>query len=350
MIVLRNSYKYLLFLAVFWCTRAWAQTAEISGYIKGGDDEALEGVTIGVKENQQQFTYSKENGSYSLTIDAGKPLTILFLSPSYQIITHSIIANPGERINFSPTMKFKNNLTEIEVTDLKSRAGEYIRIDPLVFNQLPSTTGNIEDIIKTQIGVSSNNELSSGYSVRGGNFDENLVYVNDIEVYRPFLVRSGQQEGLSFANPFMVQNINFSAGGFEARYGDKLSSVLDITYKKPLKFEGNASASLLGGNVQVQGISKNRLVAWNIGSRYRSNVYLLKSLDTRGEYRPTAFDVQSFLTFDINPKFRLEFLGNVNSNKYLVIPTNRETTFGTVNDALKLTVYFDGRELMQYNT
>jgi len=247
-------------------------------------------------------------------------------------------------------MEFKNNLTEVEVTDVKGRSGESIRIDPLVFNQLPSPTGNIEDIIKTQIGVSSNNELSSGYSVRGGNFDENLIYVNDIEVYRPFLVRSGQQEGLSFANPYMVQNINFSAGGFEARYGDKLSSVLDITYKKPLKFEGNASASFLGGNVQLEGISKNRLVAWNIGTRYRSNVYLLKGLDTKGEYRPSALDFQTFLTFDVNPKLKIEFLGNLNNNKYLVIPANRETTFGTVNDALKFTVYFDGKELMQYNT
>ncbi|HRH11216.1 MAG TPA: Plug domain-containing protein, partial [Bacteroidia bacterium] len=285
-----------------------------------------------------QFTNSNEKGFYSLKVDAGKTITLVFLSASYQTINHTITAVAGENITFSPKMEFKNNLTEVEVTDVKGRSGESIRIDPLVFNQLPSPTGNIEDIIKTQIGVSSNNELSSGYSVRGGNFDENLIYVNDIEVYRPFLVRSGQQEGLSFANPYMVQNINFSAGGFEARYGDKLSSVLDITYKKPLKFEGNASASFLGGNVQLEGISKNRLVAWNIGTRYRSNVYLLKGLDTKGEYRPSALDFQTFLTFDVNPKLKIEFLGNLNNNKYLVIPANRETTFGTVNDALKFTV------------
>ena len=297
-----------------------------------------------------QFTNSNEKGFYSLKVDAGKTITLVFLSASYQTINHTITAVAGENITFSPKMEFKNNLTEVEVTDVKGRSGESIRIDPLVFNQLPSPTGNIEDIIKTQIGVSSNNELSSGYSVRGGNFDENLIYVNDIEVYRPFLVRSGQQEGLSFANPYMVQNINFSAGVFEARYGDKLSSVLDITYKKPLKFEGNASASFLGGNVQLEGISKNRLVAWNIGTRYRSNVYLLKGLDTKGEYRPSALDFQTFLTFDVNPKLKIEFLGNLNNNKYLVIPANRETTFGTVNDALKFTVYFDGKELMQYNT
>jgi hypothetical protein len=256
----------------------------------------------------------------------------------------------NENIAFSPTLKFKNELTEVEVRDFKSRAEEVIRIDPYVYNQIPSPTQNIEDIIKTQIGVSSNNELSSGYSVRGGNFDENLVYVNDIEVYRPFLVRSGQQEGLSFANPNMVKNINFSAGGFEAKYGDKLSSVLDITYRKPLKFAGNVSGSFLGGNAQLEGVSNNRLVAWSIGARYRTNSYLLKSLDTKGEYRPSALDVQTFLTFDVNPKLKIEFLGNIADNKYLVIPTNRETNFGTVNNALKLTVYFDGREVMQYNT
>jgi len=238
----------------------------------------------------------------------------------------------------------------IEVTDINERGKPFTPIDPQVYNQLPSNTMNIEDLIKTQMGVSSNNELSSGYSVRGGNFDENLVYVNDIEVYRPFLVRSGQQEGLSFANPNMVSKIDFSAGGFEARYGDKLSSVLDITYRKPLKFQGNASASFLGGNIQLEGISKNRLIAWSIGTRYRSNVYLLKSLDTRGEYRPSALDVQTFLTFDVNPKLKFEFLGNIANNKYLVIPTNRETNFGTVNQALRLTVYFDGQELMEYTT
>jgi hypothetical protein len=277
---------------------------------------------------------------------------LLFYSINYNVFTHTIIAEPGQEINFSPTLELKKETIyrEVIVTDFKSRAEETVRLPPVVFTQIPTVTGNIEDIIKTQMGVSSNNELSSGYSVRGGNFDENLVYVNDIEVYRPFLVRSGQQEGLSFANPNMVQNINFSAGGFEARYGDKMSSVLDITYRKPLKFAGSASASFLGGNLQLEGVSRNRLVAWNVGGRYRTNIYLLKSLDTKGEYRPTSMDVQSFLTFRISPKTMVEFLGNISNNKYLVIPANRQTDFGTVSNALRFTVYFDGRELMQYTT
>ncbi|MEO6302988.1 MAG: Plug domain-containing protein, partial [Bacteroidia bacterium] len=275
---------------------------------------------------------------------------MVFFNISYGRLNYSLTAQPDETITYSPNLKFKNNLTEVEVTDNQTRSVEVVRLDPLIFNQLPSPTGNIEDIIKTQMGVSSNNELSSGYSVRGGNFDENLVYVNDIEVYRPFLVRSGQQEGLSFANPNMVQNISFSAGGFEAKYGDKLSSVLDITYRKPLKFGGSASGSFLGGNMQLEGVSNNRLVAWSIGARYRTNSYLLKGLDTKGEYRPSALDVQTFLTFDVNPKFKIEFLGNIASNKYLVIPSNRQTNFGTVNNALRFTVYFDGQEVMDYTT
>lgn len=335
---------------LFYATALTSQTATISGIVRGSDGDPVEGITIGVKENQDKTTISGPNGFYSLTVDAGKPITLVFFSINFSTINHTLTAKAGENITYSPTLKFKGNLTEVEVIDNKARKEEIVRLDPYVFNQLPSPTGNIEDIIKTQMGVSSNNELSSGYSVRGGNFDENLVYVNDIEVYRPFLVRSGQQEGLSFANPNMVQNINFSAGGFEARYGDKLSSVLDITYRKPLKFAGNASASFLGGNVQVEGVNNNRLIAWSIGARYRTNSYLLKGLDTKGEYRPSALDVQTFLTFDVNPKLKIEFLGNVASNKYLVIPTNRQTNFGTVNNALRFTVYFDGQEVMNYMT
>ena len=327
-----------------------AQNCTISGYVKDTEGIPIEKATVAVKENQQLTTTTNEKGFYSLSIECETLLSIVYYDINHSLVTYTVKANPNENLSFSPVLKFKNQLVDVEVTDFKSRAEEVLRLDPKVYSQLPSPTGNLEDIIKTQIGVSSNNELSSGYSVRGGNFDENLVYVNDIEVYRPFLVRSGQQEGLSFANPNMVQNINFSAGGFESKYGDKLSSVLDITYRKPREFAGSASASLLGGNVQAEGVSNNRLVAWNIGARYRSNIYLLNSLDTKGEYRPTSMDFQTFLTFDVNPKLKLEFLGHLANNKYLVIPANRQTDFGTVNNALRFTVYFDGQELMQYAT
>jgi hypothetical protein len=309
-----------------------------------------------VKENPGTSAYTNEKGNYAITVDAGKLQTLVFYDINHAAVAHTLIAKEDETIRFDAmlTLKKENILTEVEVTDFKKRSEEVIVLDPKVLNQIPSPTGNIEDVIKTQMGVSSNNELSSGYSVRGGNFDENLVYVNDIEVYRPFLVRSGQQEGLSFANPNMVSNINFSAGGFEAKYGDKLSSVLDITYRKPLKFAGTASASFLGGNLQMEGVTKNRLLSWNIGARYRTNSYVLKSLDTKlntsGGYRPSSMDIQSFLTFDVNPKLKIEFLGNIANNKYLVKPVSRQTDFGTVKDALRLTIYFDGQELMQYTT
>ncbi|PBQ34707.1 TonB-dependent receptor [Sphingobacteriaceae bacterium] len=320
--------------------------------MRGTDNEAITGVVVGVKENPKISTTSDETGLYSLEIEAGKLITLVFINISYEQRTHTVIAKAGENISYSPTLNFKNTFTTVEITS-GARYEEVVRLNPQIISAIPGRD-DVESMIKTQAGVSSNNELSSGYSVRGGNFDENLVYVNDIEVYRPFLVRSGQQEGLSFANPNMVSNINFSAGGFDAKYGDKLSSVLDITYRKPLKFAGNASGSFLGGNVQLEGISKNRLVAWNVGARYRTNSYLLQSLDTKlnttGGYRPSAMDVQSFLTFDVNPKLRIEFLGNIANNKYLVKPVNRQTDFGTVSEAIRVTMYFDGQELMQYST
>jgi hypothetical protein len=329
---------------------AFMQTARVNGNITGKNGEPLEKVAIGLKEDPRISSFTDSKGDFSLEIPAGKPVTLMLYEISYISITQTLQAKEGEEVSFSFSMKMKNELSTVEVTDTKTRAEEVLVLDPKVFTQLPSPTGNIEDLVKTQLGVSSSNELTSGYSVRGGNFDENLVYVNDIEVYRPFLVRSGQQEGLSFANPSMVQNMVFSAGGFEAKYGDKMSSVLDITYRKPLKFGGNASASLLGGNFQMEGVTPKRLLSWNVGARYRTNIYLLKTLDTDGEYRPSSGDAQAFLTFDLNPRFKIEYLGTFAYNRYLVIPSTRQTDFGTVKDALRLTMYFDGQELMQYTT
>ncbi len=326
------------------------QTATVSGIIKDEDGIAVPFVQIAVLEDGSKSTTTDINGNFSLEVPADKEITLSAYNISYKQVNKKMLLKPGEKITFSPKLQTKNVIGQVDVTYEKNRHVEMTTIDPKNIFFIPSPNGSIEDIIKTQIGVSSNNELSSGYSVRGGNFDENLVYVNDIEVYRPFLARSGQQEGLSFANPDMVSNINFSAGGFEAKYGDKMSSVLDITYKKPLKFGGTASGSLLGGNLSLQGVSKNRVFAWSVGSRYKSNSYILKGLDTKGEYRPRFYDVQTFLTFTLSEKWSIEFLGNISNNQYLVIPSNRETTFGTIQNALKFTVYFDGREITQYNT
>jgi hypothetical protein len=345
--VLQKHYYTLLFLWI--SVVCFSQTATISGTIKDEEGISVPDVQVAILEDGSINTSTDANGKYTLNVPAEKDITLSIYNISYKQINQKFKLKSGEKTTFSPKLISKNNITEVNIVS-ENRTTEITRIDPKNIFYIPSPSGNLEDIIKTQIGVSSNNELSSGYSVRGGNFDENLVYVNDIEVYRPFLARSGQQEGLSFANPDMVSNINFSAGGFEAKYGDKMSSVLDITYKKPLKFAGTVSGGFLGGSLHLQGVSKNRVLAWSIGSRYRSNAYLLKSMDTKGEYRPRFYDVQTFLTFTLNEKWSIEFLGNVANNQYLVIPANRETTFGTVNNAVKLSIYFDGQELMQYNT
>lgn len=328
----------------------YAQTATVTGVVRGSDGNPIEGANIVVKENQNANTLSDSKGHYELVVESGRLQTVVFANISYSQANYTLIAKPGEKIELSPVMSFINTFTEVEITHDQSRFDGSFHLDPQrVYSKLPSVTGNFEDILKT-MGGTSNNELSSGYSVRGGNYDENLVYVNDIEVYRPFLARSGQQEGLSFPNPAMVQNMNFYAGGFEARYGDKLSSVLDITYRKPNEFGGSASASLLGGNIQLEGVSKNHVVSWNVGARYRSNIYLLKTLDTQGEYKPSTGDFQSFFNFKINPKLNIEWLSSISANRYLVTPTYRQTDFGTVKSALRFTVYFDGQELMQYLT
>ncbi len=342
----RPSYTIIFLFIGLLC---FSQTATITGTIKDDDGLGIPEIQIAVLEDASSTTTSDANGHFSLNVPAGKEITLSIYNISYKQINQKFKLQSGETKTFNPRLVVKNNIGEVNIVS-ENRSTEITRIDPKNIFYIPSPSGNIEDIIKTQIGVSSNNELSSGYSVRGGNFDENLVYVNDIEVYRPFLARSGQQEGLSFANPDMVSNINFSAGGFEAKYGDKMSSVLDITYKKPLKFAGTVSGSFLGGSLHLQGVSKNRAVAWSLGSRYKSNAYLLKSMDTKGEYRPRFYDVQSFITFTLNEKWSVEFLGNVSNNQYLVIPANRETTFGTVNNAVKLSIYFDGQELTQYTT
>jgi hypothetical protein len=345
--VLKNQYYTFILLLIG--IVSLGQTATISGIIKDEDGITIPDVQIAILENASLFTSTDINGRYTLTVPANKDITLSIYNISYIQVNQKYNLKNGEKITYNPRLAAKNTIGVVDIVS-ENRTTEITRIDPKNIFYIPSPSGNIEDIIKTQIGVSSNNELTSGYSVRGGNFDENLVYVNDIEVYRPFLARSGQQEGLSFANPDMVSNINFSAGGFEAKYGDKMSSVLDITYKKPLKFAGTISGSLLGGSLHLQGVSKNRIVAWSLGSRYKSNAYLLKSMDTRGEYRPRFYDVQTFITFTLNEKWSVEFLGNVANNQYLVIPANRETTFGTVNNAVKLSIYFDGQELTQYTT
>ena len=223
-------------------------------------------------------------------------------------------------------------------------------ISPKIIRSIKGAQPGVENLLKTLPGVNISNEMSSQYSVRGGNFDENLVYVNDIEIYRPFLVRSGQQEGLSFINSNMVQNLEFSAGGFQSRYGDKLSSVLDITYRKPKEFGIDADLNLLGGSITAEGISKNSKLSAIFGLRYRDNSLLVDARETKTNFDPKFLDAQTYIDYKINSKFKLSFLGNITSNNYNYEPQTRQTNFGTLTNPLALLVFYQGQEKDSYNT
>ncbi|RME14846.1 MAG: TonB-dependent receptor [Bacteroidetes bacterium] len=341
--------KFLLLFFSLWWGYGSSQYATIKGIIKDTSGAVIPDVSIVVIDKPSYQTNSDENGEYSLKVPAHQKLNIVFYSINYQKVTKSVFLKENELYTLHIQLHPSNILQDVEIL-YQHPPTEMQKIEPKLFFKLPSVTGNIEDLIKTQIGVTSSNELSSAYSVRGGNYDENLTYINDIEVYRPFLVRSGMQEGLSLPNPEMVQKIEFSAGGFEARYGDKLSSVLDIHYRKPNKFKGSASAGLLVNNLHLEGISKNHLLSWSFGARYKTNQYLLKTLDTKGDYRPTFWDAQMFLNFNFSPVFSAEVLSIYSDNLFLVIPASRQTDFGTVNNAVRLSVYFDGQSKMHYQT
>ncbi len=324
-------------------------TATIYGKITDADNEPIEGVTISILGSPQAPIISEANGTYSYTVPADKEVTIVFTNVNYTQEQKTIQLVANQKFQFNKSLIFKNNLGEVEVTD-NNRFHPVQRIDPLNITHIPTASEDFNAILFTLPGVSSRNELSSTYSVRGGNFDENLVYVNGIEVYRPFLIRSGQQEGLSFINGDLVSSVLFSAGGFEAKYGDKMSSVLDVQYRKPRKFAGTVSGSLLGSNLHLEGNTKNHRFTWLMGARYKTNKYLLSKTDTKGNYKPFFADVQTYLTYDLNDVWELDFLGNYASNKYQIVPENRETDFGTLNQALRLKIYFDGQEIDKFNT
>ncbi len=320
------------------------QRITLKGKVVTSDNEVLELVNVSVKD-QPGGAITDENGTFEISVVENWPLVLVFSRIGYE--TKEVEVTVEDEIQKMKII-LEERLEVIESIDVAVKAEEnqnFTKIDSKISRNLPDATGGtIEALVKTQMGVSSNNELSSQYRVRGGNFDENLVYVNDIEVYRPFLVRSGQQEGLSFVNPELVSDIRFSAGGFDARYGDKMSSVLDIKYKRPFEFGGSASVSMLGANAHVEGASKNSRFTHITGIRYKTNRYLLGTMDVSGDYQPSFLDVQSYMTYRINDKWRIGFLGNISKNRYDFEPVDRETSFGTINEVKKLKVYFEGQE------
>jgi hypothetical protein len=347
-----RSLKHILPLLFFLLSgSAFSQsTATIYGRVTDSDNEPIEDVSISILGGTQAATLSNKNGDYSYTIPADVEVTIVFHSLSHTQEERKVRLEAGEKRQLNSTLKFKNTFNVINIYDTKERNQQLTRIDPILMTHIPTASQDFNAILFTLPGVSNRNELSSAYSVRGGNFDENLVYVNGIEIYRPFLVRSGQQEGLSFINPDMVSSVLFSAGGFEAKYGDKMSSVLDVQYRKPTRFAGTVSGSMLGGNLELEGISKSHRFTWMIGSRYKSTKYLLGKIDTKGQYKPSFVDVQGYAAYDLTTNWELDVLGNFASNKYQIIPENRETDFGTLNQALRLKIYFDGQEVDKFTT
>ncbi len=343
-----KAFLFSCFLLVALQAAMAQNKATVYGRLTNTDNEPVEGVSVSILGGTQAPVYTDKNGEYTYSIPADKEIIIAFYNISYgkQQQTVKLAANQKLKIDKTITI---NTFREVEVTD-NARFKEGTRIDPILLTHIPTASEDFNAILFTLPGVSSRNELSSSYSVRGGNFDENLVYVNGIEVYRPFLTRSGQQEGLSFVNPDLVSSVVFSAGGFEAKYGDKMSSVLDVQYRRPRKFAGTVSGSLLGSNLHLEGCSKDYRFTWLIGARYKSTKYLLSKTDTKGDYKPFFADVQAYLTYDLTTEWQLDVLGNYASNKYEIVPQNRETDFGTVSEALRLKIYFDGQEVDKFNT
>ncbi len=338
----------LLFLLIN--ASVFSQTATIFGAVKDTVGKPLISVNVSIIGTPGGTT-TNEEGVYSLSIPAEKQVTVAFSFIGLQTRKVRLKLVPDQKYELNYTLKSAaNQLKSVVIKEDQHRSGTLTRLDPKIATLLPNASGNFEAVLKTLPGVVSNNELSSQYSVRGGNYDENLVYVNDIEIYRPFLVRSGQQEGLSFINPDMVSSVSFSAGGFDAKYGDKMSSVLDVTYKRPTTFAGSAGMSLLGGSLSLEGSTKNHRFTYIFGARQKSNQYLLNTLETKGDYRPSFSDIQTYLTYDISPEWEIDALVNYSNNKYTIIPQDRETSFGTVNQALQLKVYFDGQEVDSYET
>ncbi len=325
------------------------KTAIVYGTLTNTEGEPLEEVSVSLLGLPQAPVFTNKQGEYSYTIPAEQEVTLVFYSINHKQEQLKLRLSANEKKELNRAMVFKNTINTVEVTD-RNRFQEVTRLDPINVTKIPTASQDFNAILFTLPGVSSRNELSSSYSVRGGNFDENLVYVNGIEIYRPFLIRSGQQEGLSFVNPDMVSSVLFSAGGFEAKYGDKMSSVLDVTYRRPRALAATVSGSFLGSNLHLEGASKDMRFTWLIGARYKTNQYILSKTDTRGNYRPLFVDVQSYFTYDLTTNWNLDFLGYYASNKYGLVPQNRETDFGTVNQALRLKIYFDGQEVDKFQT
>lgn len=318
-----------------------AQTFTLQGRVTDSEMNPIELATVAVVQ-QGKMTMTNLKGEFSMKLQSSDSVVVRFSMVGYKTKTR-VLRRPKGKQTLLIQLYDDNQLAGVTVTEEKRQMGSTQKLDTKDMKNAPSVTGNaVEEMIQSQAGVSTHSELSSQYNVRGGSFDENSVYINNVEIYRPFLVRSGQQEGLSIINPDMVESVGFSTGGFEAKYGDKMSSVLDIKYKRPKKFEANVSASLLGASAYI-GFSTKKF-SWSNGIRYKTNKYLLGTLETKGEYQPNFLDYQTYLTYEPSDRWSIELLGDISENHYNFYPEDRETRFGTMENVKSFKVYFDGQE------
>ncbi len=338
-----------LFFTLLLGSNVFGQTATIKGVILDDQNQPVPGVNI---THGLQGVLSDFGGAYVLEIPANQEVTIIFSHITFKNISLKVRLERNEDYEFNPVMNLDvEQMGEIVISGRENKQVQgVISLTPETIRRIPGANAGVENLLKSLPGVSSNNELSTQYSVRGGNYDENLVYVNEIEVYRPFLIRSGQQEGLSFVNSDLTSSVDFSAGGFQAKYGDKLSSVLDITYRRPASFDATADLSLLGASVSAGGISKNGRLTAVAGLRYRDNSLLVDAQQTETNFRPVFADAQTYLTYKVNNKLEVGFLGNIAINDYNYKPLTRQTNFGTLADPIALLIFYEGEEKDRYDT
>ncbi|MBR3521192.1 MAG: TonB-dependent receptor [Prevotella sp.] len=339
---------YLIILLLCCVAVAGAQDFVLSGRVTDADENPVELASVTCVQ-QGRATMTNLKGEFLLTLSSADSVVVKFSMIGYKTKTRVLRRPKGRQRLLITLYDDETVLDDVTVTEKRRQTGGTEELDVKDMALAPSVTGNaVEEMIQTQAGVSSHNELSSQYNVRGGSFDENLVYINDVEVYRPFLVRSGQQEGLSIINADMVEGLRFSTGGYEAKYGDRMSSVLDITYHRPQKTEATVSASLLGGSAYL-GFG-NKKFSWANGVRYKQTKALLKTFDTTGEYDPRFIDWQTYLSWRPNKRWQLDFIGDISQSKYNFNPKDRETTFGTQENLKAFKVYFDGKERDLFRT
>ena len=346
--MIRKLNKFIIILVLLMSTlTVAADDFTLKGKVIDEDGHALELVTISCAA-QGKLTMTNLKGEFSIGLSTADSVVVKFTMVGYGV-RKRVFKRPKGKMTVQIVMHPAATLSEVTVTQRRRQTSQTEQLDTKHLKQTPSTTGNaVEEMIQQQAGVSSHNELSSQYNVRGGSFDENSVYINQIEVYRPLLISSGQQEGLSVINPNMVEKIGFSTGGYEAKYGDKMSSVLDITYRHIKGFEANATASLLGASGFI-GYGNSRF-SMSHGIRYKTSRYLLNTLETTGEYKPNFLDYQTYISYTPNKRWNIDFIGNIADNHYNFTPKDRETSFGTLADAKQFKVYFDGQEKDRFNT